>query len=187
LYHADYNIAIDLLPFGQIEENDTMDFNKRNSDLHIIGFKEVLEEAVPVQIEESIAQIPPLHGMVILKLIAWSDRPEERDNDLQDILLIIKKYFEIEFDEIVSDHLDVFCKDEFDQLKISSRVLGRKAAAILNKSKRVKERVMNVLKENNLSGKSSIAKKWAMDNDWTVEYAAHLLSEFCKGVEEGIK
>ena len=85
-----FKVAIDLLPFGEIEENYTVNFNERYTDLHVLGFSEVLEEAVQVEIEEKIANIPPLPGMVILKLIAWSDRPEERENDLSDILKIIQ-------------------------------------------------------------------------------------------------
>ena len=100
-YSDKFNVAIDLLPFGDIEEQDTVQFNERYSDLHVLGFKEVLENPEKIQIEEKIVNIPPLPGMVVLKLIAWSDRPEERENDLTDILRIIEHYFEHNFDEIV--------------------------------------------------------------------------------------
>jgi predicted nucleotidyltransferase len=36
-YSDKYNVAIDLLPFGEVEEKDTANFNKRYSDLHVIG------------------------------------------------------------------------------------------------------------------------------------------------------
>ncbi|MFN5371511.1 MAG: hypothetical protein ACK5B6_08630, partial [Bacteroidia bacterium] len=89
-YSDAFKVAIDLLPFGEIEENATANFNERYIDLHVLGFREVMEEAVQVEIEEKIANIPPLPGMVILKLIAWGDRPEERESDLSDILRIIQ-------------------------------------------------------------------------------------------------
>ncbi len=57
--------------------------------LHVLGFREVLKNPQTVRIEEKSLQIPSLEGMAILKLIAWSDRPEFRDNDLYDILKII--------------------------------------------------------------------------------------------------
>lgn len=103
-YSATFSVAIDLLPFGEIEENYTVNFNDRNTDLHVLGFSEVMEEAVQVHIEEKIANIPPLPGMVILKLIAWSDRPEERENDLSDILIIIQHYYDLAWEEIVEVH-----------------------------------------------------------------------------------
>ena len=113
-YSDKFNVAIDLLPFGDIEEQDTVQFNERYSDLHVLGFKEVLENPEKIQIEEKIVNIPPLPGMVVLKLIAWSDRPEERENDLTDILRIIEHYFEHNFDEIVEFHHDTFPEDSFD-------------------------------------------------------------------------
>ncbi len=187
LYHPKYNIAIDLLPFGQIEENDTANFNERYTDLHVLGFKEVMQHAVPVAIEEKFAQIPPLHGMVILKLIAWNDRPEERDNDLKDILLIIKEYFDFNSDEIFEFYFDTF-PDEFDKIIVAARVLGRKAAEIIQKSEKVKNRVLQVLLNNTTNiEKSPIAERWARENDWTIEYAISILKHFKLGITEIIQ
>jgi predicted nucleotidyltransferase len=187
LFHPDYNVAIDLLPFGQIEENDTVGFNERYTDLHVLGFKEVLSETEQVPIEEKIAQIPPLHGMIILKLISWSDRPEERDNDLKDILIIIKNYYEIDWDEILTNHYDAIPEGDFDKLIIAARVLGRKAAEVLSKSKRLEERVLEVLRNNSENIRNTpIGEEWAQQNDWTVEYAVQIIKEFMKGILETI-
>src|SRR5690606_39427109 len=58
LYHPNYNVAIDLLPFGEIEENFTINFNERYTDLHVLGFKEVLGDTSRITIEEKYVQIP---------------------------------------------------------------------------------------------------------------------------------
>lgn len=187
LFHPEYNVAIDLLPFGQIEEKNTVGFNERYTDLHVLGFKEVLSETEQVPIEEKIAQIPPLHGMIILKLISWSDRPEERDNDLKDILIIIKNYYEIDWDEILTIHYDAIPEGDFDKLIIAARVLGRKAAEVLSKSKRLEERVLEVLRNNSENIRNTpIGEEWAQQNDWTVEYAVQIIKEFMKGILETI-
>jgi len=187
LYHPEYNTAIDLLPFGQIEENDTVNFSDRYTDLHVLGFKEVLQHAIPVAIEEKFAQIPPLHGMIILKLIAWNDRPEDRDNDLKDILLIIKEYFDINSEEIFDEHFDTF-PEEFDKIIVAARVLGRKTAVIISQSKKVKDRIIQVL-DNNTSdvNKTPIAERWARENNWTIEYAIKVLSQIKLGITETIE
>ncbi|MCD4736516.1 MAG: nucleotidyl transferase AbiEii/AbiGii toxin family protein [Bacteroidales bacterium] len=183
--HKKSDVLVDLLPFGVIEENNTVNFKRSKSELHVLGFTEVLEDSIPVEIEEHIADIPPLHGMIILKLIAWSDRPEQRDKDPYDILQIIDKYFDLYSDEIYELHNDLFEEDEFDQLKISSRILGRKAADILKKSDRLKERVLNILSENIQDPKNSkIAEKWAIKHDWEIEYAIKLLEELKSGIIE---
>jgi predicted nucleotidyltransferase len=182
-YSKKFNVAIDLLPFGEIEENYTVNFNDRYTDLHVLGFSEVMEEAVQVEIEEKIANIPPLPGMVILKLIAWSDRPEERENDLSDILKIIQHYYDLKWDEIVEKHYDTLDKDPFDQLLIAAEVLGRDSRLYLQKSEAISARVLKVL-ETNLadSSKSAIAREWARKLDKEVEYAFVLLGAFQKGI-----
>jgi predicted nucleotidyltransferase len=182
-YSDIFKVAIDLLPFSEIEENHTFNFNERYTDLHLLGFREVMEEAVPVQIEEKIANIPPLAGMVILKLISWSDRPEERENDLSDILKIIEHYYALKWDEIVEMHYDTLDKEPFDQKIIAAEVLGRNARLYLDKSKAISERVLNVL-ETNLqdASKSAIAKEWARKLDVDIEYTFALLTAFQKGI-----
>src|SRR5690606_31705678 len=42
LYHPSSNVAIDLLPFAEIEENFTLNFNERYTAVHVLGNKEVL-------------------------------------------------------------------------------------------------------------------------------------------------
>ena len=182
-YSETFKIAIDLLPFGEIEEKQTDNFNNRYTDLHVLGFREVLEETVPVFIDEKIANIPPLPGMVILKLIAWSDRPEERENDLSDILKIIQHYYELKWDEIVEKHFDVLDKDPFDQLVIAAEVLGRNSKLYLKKSEAIAARVLKVI-ETNLKNptKSAIAKEWARILDKDIEYTFELLSAFQMGI-----
>ncbi len=182
-YSDKYNVAIDLLPFGEIEENFTVNFNERYTDLHVLGFREVLEEAVQVHIEEKIANIPPLPGMVILKLIAWSDRPEERQNDLADILRIIQHYYDLKWEEIVEEHHDTLEREPFDRMLIAAEVLGRNSRLYIQKSEAISNRVSTIF-ENHLedASKSAIAKEWARKLDVNIEYASALLGAFQKGI-----
>lgn len=183
LYHPKYNVAIDLLPFGEIEENFTVNFNERYTDLHVLGFREVLKDVSTVEIEDKSVQIPTLPGMVILKFIAWSDRPEERGSDLYDILRIIEHYFELEYDEILENHNDTFPEENFDRLKIAARVLGRKTSKFLNVSEAIKERIQSTIDKNTMSPETSeIAKQWIQNKDWDLEYAHMLLEELKKGL-----
>lgn len=188
LYNDKFNVAIDLLPFGEIEENFTINFNERYTDLHVLGFSEVLQHPEIVLIEEKSVQIPSLPGMVILKLIAWSDRPEERDSDLYDILRIIEHFFDLNFDEIVQYHNDTFPdEDDLDQFKIAARVLGRKASQFLNVSEAISKRILKTLSDNIIDAKNSaIAKQWASKKEWNLEYAVQILEEFNLGITEKV-
>jgi predicted nucleotidyltransferase len=148
-----------------------------------------MEDSLQVVIEEKIANIPPLPGMVVLKLVAWSDRPEERENDLTDIIKIIEHYFEINFDEIVEFHNDTFPKEEeLDPFLIAAQVLGRKACLYLNKSEKLAERIHTVI-NSNLKEKeeSTIAKDWARKKEWEVAYAYSILKAFQKGLLDDIR
>jgi predicted nucleotidyltransferase len=185
-YSEEYNVVIDILPFGEVEEQDTVQFTKRNSDLHVLGFKEVLEDTEKVEIENIIVNIPPLPGMLILKLVSWSDRPEERENDLADILRIIEHYFDHNYEEILEFHNDTFTDiEEFDAILISAKVLGRKARAILLKSEVLRNRILNVISTNlNDKQESKIARDWASKRDWEMKYALDIIVEFQKGILE---
>ena len=188
-YNNTYNIVIDLLPFGEIEEEFTVNFNERYTDLHVLGFSEVLQDSVRVEIEEKSVQIPSLEGMIVLKLIAWSDRPEVRNSDLYDILKIVEHFFDINFDEIVEHHYDTFPEEgNLDQFKIAARVLGRKASKFLNVSEAINERILKTINDNVANVENSaIAKQWVRGKDWDLEYAVEILKELKLGLIENSK
>lgn len=181
-YTSIYNIAIDILPFGQLEQKDTQHFFHRKTDIHLLGFKEVLEESNTIKIEHITVNIPPLPGMIILKLVSWSDRPEERENDLADILMIIDHYFDHFFDEIIKFHVDLFTED-FNKYLISAEVLGREARLILNKSDILEKRIINLLESQIYAGQQSkIARNWAIKKSWDITFSQKVISAFRNGL-----
>lgn len=182
-YSMHFNAVVDILPFGEIEVNATVQFTQRYSDLHVLGFKEVLEVPEQVVIEEKIVNIPPLAGMIILKLVAWSDRPEERENDIADILRVIVHYFDHNFDEILEQYYDTFNEDDFDEILISAEVLGRKSRSILQKSEVLEKRILAVIDSNlNSKQESKIARDWAVKKDWGIEYSLRIIEAFRRGI-----
>lgn len=185
-YAEKFNVVIDILPFGDIEQNHTINFSDRKIEMHVLGMREVLSEAIAFPIEDKEVRIPSLPGIVILKLVAWSDRPENRENDLADILKIIQHYFDLAFDEIVQHHNDTFPEvGEIDNMLVAARVLGRKASSILRKSFPLMGYVMQTLDANlGEVEKSAIAKRWAREKNWTVEYAQKVLQSFHTGIVE---
>ncbi len=184
-YNKAFNAVVDVLPFGEIEEEFTLNFDKRDIDLHVLGLKEVLADAGEIYIDEKLVQIPSLPGMVILKLIAWTDRPEDRDQDPGDILRIIQHYFDYNYDEILENHNDIFPEGELDELKISARVLGRNARKYLQSSIKLEDRVLKILLKHTSSAQNSdFLKKWAVLKDWDLAYAEEILTEFKIGITE---
>jgi predicted nucleotidyltransferase len=186
LYHPKYDVVIDLLPFGEIEQSDTINFTEREITMNVLGFKEILEQSTEVSLDNALSiQVPPLHGMVILKLIAWSDRPEIRVTDLEDIYRIIKHYYDITGEAVFDEHYDLLAIDPFDEKSIAAQIMGRKISEILNKSGKLKNAVMKVIDENTSDpAKSSIGKHWASKYGVDVEYAMNLLVRLKAGILE---
>ena len=202
LYHPEYNVVIDLLPFGEIAENDTINFHEREVDIVVLGFQETLQEAEAIPLTEPlgknslggnplgdtplVVKVPPLHGMCVLKLIAWSDRPEHRGTDLEDIYHIIQLYFEHASDEIYAEHLDLLELEPFDEKRIAARVLGRKIAPVLAKSEKLEKRILSVLEQNMTdTERSKIAEHWARNYHLTIEDALQLLKALREGIADG--
>ena len=83
---------VDLLPFGAIEDEDgTVTINGLGlTNINLQGFTEVYEEGLPqLELEgKHTFKFCTLPGIVLLKLIAWDDRPEIRRDDISDCSIL---------------------------------------------------------------------------------------------------
>ena len=141
---------INLLPFGEIEQEGKVTVKGTGlTTINVDGFTEVYAAGLPeAQLEGSIRfKFCTLPGIVILKLIAWDDRPEIRRDDIIDISDILHHFFNI-FDEMIwSQHNDLF-DEGVELIEISAQVLGREIGKILNLNSKVRERVLGILSKN---------------------------------------
>jgi predicted nucleotidyltransferase len=150
---------VDLLPFGAIEiEGRKIKDAAGMIRTDITGFTEVYEAAVvEVLFEDFAFKVSSIPGIVILKMIAYDDRPEIRSKDIRDIASILNHYFDLETDMIYENHIDLFDNNDMhSQLHIAARVLGREMQPILYRNALLKERIVNLLTINN-SGNRDIA------------------------------
>ncbi len=145
--------VIDILPFGQIEENYTVNFDERNIELSVLGYREIQEETMTFSIEgpERLSvPVPPLHGLFILKLLSWDNQKPDREKDLQDLYQILKNYWEFVEDEAYEKHTDLF-GDDFDIPLAAARILGRHLKTTTQKSESLERRIVGILKEQSSS------------------------------------
>ena len=70
-----------------------------------------------------------------------------RSSDLDDIYHIITVFHDLSFDEIVVQHSELLLNEPYDDKLIAARMLGRKMAPILRKSKALHQRIYQVLSE----------------------------------------
>lgn len=147
IIHDSTNTVVDLLPFGEIEEKGTVTFTDRKTEISVLGLKEVLQNPTLKNLDyETIVQVTPLEGIIILKLISFDEKPE-RTKDLDDIHDVLINYFELNSDrfyEILPDIMDEFSEAHF-QLEAGTWLAGYDIGKVLNKHTSLKEYILSVL------------------------------------------
>jgi len=143
-----FSFTIDIIPFGEISIDEAV-LPDENWDrpIFVNGFEEIFRKAtIQVKDEDDDLEfkVATLPAILLLKLIAYDDRPEKRTQDPQDIVQIIENYFEIEKEMIWEEHHDLFDEDS-ELIKIGVRVIGRKIKQIISENEALKERVLNIL------------------------------------------
>lgn len=184
---APNGMEIDLLPFGEIEKEGKVTVKgKGMTSLYMDGLKEVYDDNLPeVQLGDNTKlKVCTLPGIVLLKFIAYDDRPEMRKDDIPDIGEILGHFFNI-YDEIIWEkHNDLFEEGrELDE--IAARVLGREMGKIAVRNDKLKERILRILDQNTHDQNNSpIGEILASYYNRPVKETMDLLSEIMKGISE---
>jgi predicted nucleotidyltransferase len=156
---------IDLLPFGEIEmEGQVMIEGKGLNRISLEGFREVyshgLKQVSLGNEEYTVCTIP---SVVILKLIAFDDRPERRIKDVKDIDSICKSYPSLEQEYIWSNHFDLYEEDRSHD-EVGMIVLGREIRKIAVVNDQLYERLIRILHEA-IEGRSRLIDHMIMDSE----------------------
>ena len=151
---------VDLLPFGAIEDENIVTSDLGLTKINLQGFAEVYEEGLPLLDLEGIHQFKfcSLPGIVLLKMIAYDDRPEIRRDDIKDISDILNHFFNMYDNEIWDNHSDLFDEEEVDLKLIAARVMGREMNKIAKRNEQLFKRIEKILAANtNEMGNSKMA------------------------------
>ena len=143
---------VDLLPFGAIEDEEgkvTVE-GTGYTTVHVPGFTEVYEQGLPEMELEGEHQFKfcTLPGIVVLKLIAWDDRPETRRDDIKDISDILNHFFNMYDNEIWDNHNDLFADENSNLEHIAARVMGREMRKISTRNEKLFSRIEGILNAN---------------------------------------
>ncbi len=163
-----HGITVDILPFTHQTANE------------LLGLEEVFERGTEeVSFDDNNEyQIATLPAIVLLKLIAWNDRPEYRLKDLWDIETIIDAYFNLFEDDIYDNHNDLF--DSPKLYYIAAQVIGRKMKYIVGNSITLKNKIVQIL----TSQQEAITIRMAQSASKTEEEISIMLSYLLKGFDE---
>ncbi len=175
--------VVDFLPFGEItNEKGQIELLAKNAFvLDMPGFDLVHPFAETVETEEGLTlNVSSLSGIVLLKLLAWQDKPE-REKDILDIAYILKNFMVLHWEEIAEDDLLDLYEDGgnlFDQL-VSARYVGRQMGGMLQGDADLKKRVQKMLEEE--SKRSGMAR--LMSNEY-IEDNQHIINALLDGVND---
>lgn len=180
---------VDLLPFGAVEDED----GKVNigglglTSISLLGFTEVYAEGLPELDLEGEHQFKfcTLPGIVLLKMIAWDDRPESRKDDIKDISDILNHFFNMYDHEIWENHSDLFGDEDAGLKHIAARVMGREMNKIAKRNEKVFTRIEEILNANtNDMPNSKMGAIMIEYFDNTVEDNVLLLKQLKQGFTE---
>ena len=142
---------VDILPFGAIEINDGIELEGGAlTSIKVNGFMEVYHggtESLQLASGHSF-KVATLPAIVLLKLIAFDDRPEKRMKDAADIADILTYYFELQADGIYDSHNDLFLGDEIDLTEISAIVIGREIRRMISANQTLYTRIQQILEQH---------------------------------------
>lgn len=179
---------VDLLPFGAIEdENRKVTVQGTGyTSVHVDGFKEVYEQELPqVALGSHHFKFCSLPGIVLLKLIAWDDRPEKRRDDILDISHILSYFFDIYQEIIWEKHNDLFDEEDKSLSMIAVRVMGREIKKIAVRNEILFQRVLNILEQNTKDpADSHMAAIMVSYFNNTAEDNVSLIRELKRGLED---
>lgn len=179
VFYEATNTVVDILPYGKLAQEYTINFDERAVEISVLGFEEVGEEKEEFEIADNFT-IPttPAHGLIILKLISWNDR-KDRNKDLKDIRSLLEAGWELYKDEIYkqdSNHFDLLEDDDFDVHNAAARIIGRKIKPILEKCQPLKTTILGLLTtEVNDPGIMTIEMSGREETEKVISLLSHLL------------
>lgn len=187
LYYEASNTVVDLLPYGEIAQKYTVSFTERELELSVIGLEEVGLETENFEHPEGFTMhVTPAHGIVILKLISWSEKPD-RTKDLQDIKALLEvawNLYEDEFFKESSIYSDLFNEPNFDTHLAAARVMGRKMQVVLNLNAQLKQLIVNEIQKElgDHAGLKSQQMVWGTNQ--TIEEIRNIFNALYKGLND---
>lgn len=188
LYYKASNSVIDILPYGQIAQDKTVKFTDRAIELSVLGMDGVGQAIEEFEHPEGFSiPVSPLHGMVLLKLVAWSERPEKRVKDLLDIKVLIDGAWNIYEDELYTEnspYADLFDVENFDTQITAARVLGRKMKEILALDIQLNQTVRSVLENELNADVGPIAKQLVGNGYETAEDVKAIVEAINSGIND---
>ncbi|RYZ90433.1 MAG: hypothetical protein EOP04_03920 [Proteobacteria bacterium] len=147
-YNFTFKRAIfDIIPFGEIAtEKSEILWPQDGKVMNMLGFEEAFNTSPRFTTKKNLkVRIASLASLVMLKTIAWKDRPRERTQDPLDIRTIISNYLDAgNFERFYDEHSDLVDMEPYTIERGGAALLGRDLLLLCSKD--TLARVTSILK-----------------------------------------
>lgn len=155
--------------------------------MSLVGFDLAMDHAAPVALPgtSTTVKVASLPAIVVLKIVAWLDRPYERGKDLADLARIFKEALGDDNDRRweQSDPVGASGLEFEDQSPFS---VGLDVAAIMRESHRaVVDTFVGRLLDDTGTAAAQMARAAGMHGDDADERVQRLVTRFAEGIERG--
>jgi predicted nucleotidyltransferase len=181
--------VIDLMPFGEIEneEGRVIVDGKGFVNISVPGFYDIYKNELTTLNVENVTSfnICSLIDIVILKLFAWSDRPELREKDVTDIGEILYNYFEMYDEYIYENYAYLFDKFNSEDLKLlAAYVVGVEIKIVLRNNNSLLEKIINIVESDIiLDSKSRLAIIMTRYFDTNIDFNIDIFKNLLSGIK----
>ena len=132
-WHGPGRVQVDLLPAGAGLLRQGRITWQSGHQMSLLGMRHAMAHAVPVRFASDLSvRVAPLRVIALLKMVAYLERPHERERDLEDIGQILEDYVPADdprrFGDEVPETIAFECRPAF--------LLGRDLAPLLDESER---------------------------------------------------
>lgn len=183
---------VDILPFGEIADHGNVEVGGQGmTSIGVEGFFEVYEggtETLKINTGHQF-KVATLPAIILLKLIAYDDRPEKRQKDATDITNIIDNYFDLQTEFIYENHSDIFIgsEDEIEKMslqELGAIVIGREIKRMAGVNPELLNRLISILKTQIASAESSaFLRNMVEESGETVDVVSTWLQRILQSLE----
>lgn len=184
------DVVVDILPFDERSTSNTtmVRFGPAFSDFNLKGLYEIYTHSTRehiIQEGDHRYQVTTPEGIILLKFIAYNDKPAIRLKDLEDIGQLLKYYFDLNDQDIYENHNDLFGEEEKLLEQVSARVIGRKIRDILASNEVMETNFHNIIEKHITAGEERpVAIYLSNEMGVTPEAVITLLKEMQTGLKE---
>jgi predicted nucleotidyltransferase len=177
---------LDMLPFGSVTEPDGSITWPDKRRMRILGFDDAYEDSIKVFIkgmDDYPLRVAGPVGLVILKLIAWSDAADRRERDAKDIDLILSEYYSLsDNSERVFDCPEIMDAVAFDIQRAGTILLGKDVAGLIRR-KRTEQVIRSIIDAELSSDTCNLAMNMRENfiTEDTYEAKYQMITDFKKG------